>query len=763
MTGNHRPEPRGRGAAALPHFPGLNTDSERVPPLKGGSKSHASMAANLLIFIELLVMLLAAQSSSGQTGPRGIGGKAGYLIKSQTNVVLVDVRVRDRSGKPVEGLKAADFKVYEDGKLQSVTSFSEENVQTLRQAAGTGMPPSVINLANLPPSANPGKVVQDHRLIVLFFDLTAMPVDDLTRALQAATNFINKQSTPADLVAVVIYSYELKVLQDFTNDRALLDKRLDAVRVGASYQLAESGTEGEAGTTDLSGNEVVTEDVSAAFTPDETEFNIFNTDEKLAALQSLAQILRDVPGRKLVIHFSSGIERTGLENDAQLQATVDAANLSNVSFYTMDARGLVALPPGGDAASSSPSGTALYTGQAMYSAVASLESGRETLAALAADTGGRTFYDTNDFSHAFQDIQEENSSYYLLGYTPTNSRSDGRFRRITVKVDRAGVKVEARPGYFGPKDWRQLTREDKEVQLQQAMDLDAPFVDLPFVVEPSYFRLPDGEYYVVLAAKIPGSELSFQKKSGTHETQFDFAWRAINDADKKPAGFLRDTLPVKLTGETYEQVLAGSILYEGAMVLPAGKYQLKAVVRENETGKIGTFEVPLVLPGASASGISLSSVVLSNQLEQPGAQPRRMRLGQNDPLQVGGRALVPSVTRVFRTNQTLYVYLQSYVSKQMNSPPVSSSSAVAPRVGLVFFRGGIRIADAGPFDGKVLSVKGQKVQYLLEIPLTKFHPGRYLMQANVLDPAIDRVAFARVPLAIIPPPKRPSPKSGNGN
>src|SRR5712692_5058129 len=157
-------------------------------------------------------------------------------------------------------------------------------------------------------------------------------------------------------------------------------------------------------------------------------------------------MLRDVPGRKSVIHFSSGIERTGIENQAQLRATADAANRSNVSLYTVDARGLAALPPGGDASASSPAGTALYTGQAVSSQISSLQGGRETLATLAADTGGRTFYDLNDFAPAFGEVQKENSSYYLLGYSPSNLRSDGRFRRIRVEVTRPGVKVQGRPG-----------------------------------------------------------------------------------------------------------------------------------------------------------------------------------------------------------------------------------------------------------------------------------------------------------------------------
>jgi hypothetical protein len=531
-----------------------------------------------------------------------------------------------------------------------------------------------------------------------------------------------------------------------------------------SSNLSASGSVGEAGTTSASGEEVVTQDVSDAFTPDETEFNIFNTDEKLAAVESLAEMLRGVPGRKSVIHFSSGITGTGIENQAQLLATVAAANQSNVSLYTMDTRGLMALPPGGDASSASPAGTAVYSGSAVSSQISSMHSSRETLASLAQDTGGRAFYDTNDFGEAFQEVQSENSSYYLLGYSPTNTRSDGRFRRIRVEVTRPGVKVQARPGYFAPKNFRQFTREDKEAQLQQAVNLDQPFLDLPFVVDASYFLRPDNTYYVVLAAKIPGSAVQLLKKSNTHETEFDFIWRAT-DPSGKPLGVLRDTLPVKVSGESYDMLLAGNFLYEGSLTLPPGKYQLKVLVRENQSGKMGTFEETLDLPPVSAGGLALSSVVLSNEVKasETSNGRRSKSKGENDnPLNLGDKSVLPSVTRVFRTNQDLFVLLQSYAGKSASkAAEAANAAAVPPSVALAFFRRGAKVADAGPFPGKVGKSFEGKASYFVEIPLAKFHPGRYTLQVNVLDPAHDRVAFARVPLAVVPAPPRPVP-SGTG-
>jgi VWFA-related protein len=691
-----------------------------------------------------------------------------FVLRTQTNLVLVDVRVWDKSGRLITDLKQSDFRIFEDGKLQTISSFSYENIERLAMAAATaekGQPPT-IDLGKLPPNLPATRAIQDHRLIVLYFDLTSMPMEDLIRAGKAATDFVHKQLTPADLVAVALYSSTLRIVQNFTNDREALDKALKSVHIGESSSLAESATEGEAGTINASGEEVVTQDVSLAFTPDETEFNIFNTDEKLASVESLARMLKDIPGRKSVIHFSSGIQRTGVENQAQLRATEDAANQANVSLYTVDARGLPALPPGGDSASASPSGTALYTGQAHASQVSSLHGGRETLAALAADTGGRTFYDTNDLGLAFSEVQKENSSYYLLGYSPSNMRSDGRFRHIRVEVNRSGVRVESRPGYFAPKDFRQFTRQDRELQLEQAMDLDTPFVDLPMAVETAYFQQSDDKFYVVLAAKIPGSVISFLQKSGTLQTKFDFVSR-VTDLTGHQLAVLRDTLPVKLNAGSYEQFLSGNILYEGGFVLPAGKYHVKVVARENLSGKLGTFEESLVLPDPGQSGLALSSVVVSHQLQEPdpnakGRNKRDQATGAS-PLQSGGRSLLPSVTRVFRTDQKLYVYLESYGKGAAPSSSKSrSGDAVAPQplgqaltspsVALVFFRGGVKISEAGPFIGefgRVGKTGTAKTTYFVQLPLQAFPPGRYWMQVNVLDPSLDRVAFARVPIAIM--------------
>jgi VWFA-related protein len=707
-----------------------------------------SICASARSSIALLVLWVAAIGATPQAGQQArsaqapTGAKPLATFRSQTNLVLVDVRVRDKAGGPISDLKPEDFRVYEDGVPQQIVSFSLEDVERFAaQAAEHGAPPT-IDLGALPSEAARVDALRDRRLLVLFFDLTSMPVGDLMRSLTAARDFVGSHLTPADLVAVVTSASVLRVAQDFTNDRAALTRALDAIRVGESSSLAVLGATGNAGSTGANGEDVVAEDTSAAFTPDETEFNIFNTDEKLAAVESLARMLRDIPGRKSVIHFSSGLTRTGIENQVQLRAATDAANQADVSFYTLDARGLVAQPPGGDAFTSSPQGTAAYTGQAFRAQVTGLQDSRETLATLASDTGGKTFTDLNDFSQVFQEVQEDNSTYYLLGYASTNSRADGRFRRIRVEVTRRGVDVEARPGYFAPKNFRQFTREDKERQLQQALTLDAPFTDLPMAVQAAYFRQADNRYYVVLAAKIPGSALSFAGGSAERQTELDFVWRASDPAGRAVAA-LRDTLPLKLDQTGYQQVAGGNVLYEGGLELPPGRYTLKVAARENRDGRIGTFEAPIELPPTDAAPLAVSSVVLSNQLQPVAAASRRQQGTEGShPLARGAEAIVPSVTSVFRGGQSLYVYFESYGGSTSPRPPAS--------VVAMFFLSGVKVSEAGPFSG-VRDAGSGKTSYFLQIPLDNFRSGRYTLQLNVVDAAADRVAFARLPLVILPP------------
>ena len=283
-------------------------------------------------------------------------------IRAAVDLVEVDVQVTDRDGKPIKGLKQDQFSVSEDGKEQKLSTFDYYDVENIEKApAGDTAAPVTVPIGGVAAPEQLRQTLRDHRLIVLFFDLTSLQNDDLTRSTNAAKKFLHEQMTAADLVGVVAFGNQLQVISDFTNDRDQLDQSVNALLPGKESQLAALAAAA------AFGNETaVTEDTNAAFTADDTEFNIFNTDRKLVALESTADLLRDIPGKKSVIQFTSGITQTGEDNRSQLRVTTDAANRANVSIYTVDSRGLMAEIPGGDASVGAASGNSMFSGASVF-------------------------------------------------------------------------------------------------------------------------------------------------------------------------------------------------------------------------------------------------------------------------------------------------------------------------------------------------------------------------------------------------------------
>ncbi|MCL5286927.1 MAG: VWA domain-containing protein, partial [Acidobacteria bacterium] len=607
-------------------------------------------------------------------------------------------------------------------------------------------------LVSLGAVAQPEKVretVRDHRLIVLFFDMTSMQADELLRAIAGAQKYLREQMTPADLVGAVVFGNRLSILANFTNDREALLRAVARLRPGKEAQLA--GTVDNAA---AAGEEAVTEDTGDAFTADETEFNIFNTDRKLAAIEGLCGLLRDIPGKKQVIEFAGGITQTGQENRSQLRSAVDAANRANVSLYTVDTRGLQASVPGGNADTGAAAGTAMFSGAAVFRQTASRQDSRETLATLSQDTGGRSFFDIGDFKEVFQQVQEDASGYYLLGYYSANGQKDGKWRDVKVKVVAPGAKVRHREGYYAAKDYVRFNTEDRERQLDEAMRAENPRVELPLAVEASQFRLNNDEVFVPVAVKLAASALDWAEKRGRRETEFDFAAEVrltLSQGRVGPAmGVMRDTVKVKLDSERFQQVSQRAIVYQGGFILAPGSYRLKFLARENESGRIGTFEQDLLIPLRHTERLELSTILLSSQLEAVSktkeVEKKSFAEGAKlakSPLEMGGERIIPSVTRVFTTQQKMYVFFQAYVPAKVDPATL--------RAGLVFFRGGERLSETPMIEPAEVDAKTRVASFRLSLPLEKFAPGRYTVQAVTVQTGGGHAAFARGYFALRPP------------
>jgi VWFA-related protein len=666
------------------------------------------------------------------------GGKA--TIRSTVSLVEIDVQVTNRDGKPVKGLKQEQFTITEDGKPQKISSFEYNDIEQIETAGKGDESPITVPLGTVTSPEEIKAVVRDHRMIVLFFDLTSLAAEDLLRSTRAAQKYLQEQMTPADLVAVVAFGNTLKVVTNFTNDRDLLKQSVDALVPGheaALTQLADA-----AATAD--GETPVSEDTGAAFTADDTEFNIFNTDRKLAAVEALCEVLEGIPGKKSIVQFTSGITQTGEDNRSELIAATNAANRSNVSIYSVDSRGLLTATPGGDASTGASGGNAMFTGATVVSQSQSRQDSRETLATLSGDTGGRTFFDVGDFGKVFQSVQNDTSGYYLVGYYSTNAANDGAWRRVHVKLDPLppGAHIRAREGYYAPKNFGIFTTEDRERQLEDAFQSETPEVELPIAVETAAFRLNANQVFVPISAKLAPSALQWAQKRGNRETVFDFAAEVRDAKSNRVVGALRDTITVKIDTEHFQDLQQRALVYQGGIILAPGEYKLKFLARENESGRIGTFEQKLSLAPPQFDRLQVSSLLLSSQVEsvQNGAQVKTQALGQDaklksSPLDVGGERIIPSVTRVFTGEQTLYVFFQAYAPQK--------ADANSLRAGLVFFRNGQRLSDTPMIAPTEYDEKSRTASFRLSLPLASLAAGRYTVQAIVVDAGTEYAAFAR--------------------
>src|SRR5262249_11002932 len=385
--------------------------------------------------------------------------------------------------------------------------------------------------------------------------------------------------TAADLVSIMTFATRVKTVQEFTDDRDQLSQVIKSFRVGAFNELALEG--------DTADDETGA-DTGAAFIADQTEFNIFNTDRKLAALESAVRLLRALPEKKALVYFSSGVGKTGVENQSQLRATVNAAVRANVAFYPVDARGLMALPPGGDASQGSPRGSGIFSGRSQQQQSERFNDQQETLTTLAGDTGGKAFLDSNDLSLSIQQVQKDVRSYYILGYYSANQQRDGRFRRLRVTLaSQPQARLDFRSGYFAAKEFGKFTSTDKEQQLQEALLLGDPVTDLPLALEVNYFRVTGDRYFVPIAVKIPGSEISLMHRGRSEETEFDFIGQ-VRDERGKVIGAVRDGIKVKLDQVNASRLGRRQLQYDTGFTLPPGAFSLKFLARENQTGKMGT-------------------------------------------------------------------------------------------------------------------------------------------------------------------------------
>jgi VWFA-related protein len=719
------------------------------------SKRFASGFAALLLLLQMCVPPASRSQNAPPRPPQAPSApkRSGFRFRVNTNLVLVNVVARDKQGNLIRGMTKDDFQLLEDGKPQTIADFGFEDVDAI--ALGAQNAPTVSGVAGAPPPPPPDpqspEEMRNRRIIILFFDFTAMDPEQIDRSVTAAKRFVQKQMTPTDLVAAVSLASSLRVDLDLTANRERIQQILDSYTSGQGQGFDAGDTGSAEGAAETGGS----------FTPDDTDYNVFNTDRKLMALESLMQTLGGIQQKKSIVYFSNGISRSGIENQAALRSATAVAAKTNCSIYPVDIRGLAALPAGGEAQSASLHGVSAYKGQASINQFESNASSQETLSTLAADTGGKAFLDSNDFGLVFQRVQKDTSAYYVLGFYSTNPAQDGKFRRLQVRVKKPDVKLEFRQGYYAPRDFLHFRQEDREKQMADELASDLPETDVAVYIGAAYFRLDGSRYFIPVSLVIPGSQIPFTKDQERDKASVDVIG-LVRDSSGVPFGSVRDT--VKLSLDASQQVRRKNVQYNTAFILPHGTYHMKFVVRENQSGRLGSFETDVSVPDLGKAPLKMSSVVLGSQ-----RIPAAGKKGGPNPLQRDGMELVQNVMHVFRTDQHLYLQYEVYdPGKRKEAPPAplvgsTGSGASQPQkasegarmrvlTSLEFLQGSKKFYETKALEATELTDPARKaVVFQIELPLDSFPPGLYTCQINIVDDAAGSFAFPRTLLLIKAP------------
>ncbi len=668
------------------------------------------------------------------------------LVRSEKRLVLVDAVVTDKKGNYLRDLTQKDFRIWEDKKEQSVETFSFEADATAR-ANG------------------------QNRYLVLFFDNSTLEFGDQVHARQAAIKFIDSNAGPKRLMAIVNFGGSLQVAQNFTEDK----ERLKQVVNGVKFSSVSPNPE----VASLGG-------VSLGRAAMD-----FGARDVLLALRSLAKSLGSVPGRKTLVFLSAGFPLDS-ELRSELTAVIDVCNKANVAVYPIDVRGLVAAklqrpdgysggaflelasyaqqrggaPSGGGARSgggttgggrggvsggsrgggggnSNAGSRALGNGmnrqqnpfsqpRSIVPVLPNVSRNQEVLYALASGTGGFVIANTNDLLGGLQKIGSEQNEFYVLGYTPPESKP-GACHELKVKVERGGTNVRARSGYCDtkPQDLLAGSAVEKSLELR-AMAAAAGNVDASMEV-PFFYTSPNTAR-VDVAMDIAPTGLQFAKQKGKLHSEMNVLGIAT-ESDGTVAARFSDTVKFDFEDKKeLKQFQEKPIRYETQFDIGSGKYDLQ-VVFASSGANFGKVHVPLAIDSYDVKKFSLSGVALSKDLHRVSELDTGLDaelLEDQKPLVSQGMQIVPSGSNVFQKLESAALYVEVYEPLLLQPKP--------PKVGLemrlVDRKSGQQKLDTGFMNVMSYSEAGNPVIPIgLKLPLEKLAPGSYRAELKAIDEA----------------------------
>ena len=647
-------------------------------------------------------------------------------FRSEVNYVEVDAVVKDAQGNFVRDLRQGEFQILEDGVPQAVTAFSLIDIPVALSERALFLP------ADIEPDVRSNATGPDGRLYVLLLDDINTDAMRTNRVRAAARQFIERNMGANDLAAVVQTGGRSDATQDFTSSRRLLTQAVDkfmgrklrsaSLNKLDSYNMMRGAGVG-GGPTD----------------PEQAE-RLYKAESVLLTIESLADWLAGIHGRrKAVVFFSEGIDYniwditgpSGTSANAsgsvrrgdgtillsRAQDAIAAATRANVNIYAIDPRGLSTGTEGAIEMTGLPV-DAESVGLGAYALQDELRDQQQSLRTLAEETGGFASVSSNDFSNAFRRIVDENSSYYVLGYYPTNDRRDGRFRRIEVRLKRPGLAVVARKGYAAPKGKAAAEKKIEasagtSKELRDALNSPLQMSGLKLAVFAAPMKGPARKAAIALVTEFLGREFAFTEKDGKFLNTLEMSYMAVDKLGKVADG-KRDAVALSFKPETYRRVLEAGMRVQSRLELPPGSYQLRVAVRESG-GRTGSVFYDLFVPDFAKDPLSISGVVVTSTAA--GAVPTAGAIAEiGDALKTP-----PTASRVFSAADELSVLAEVYDNQGALSHSVDIMATLKAEGRVQVF------SNSETRSSKELGGASGAYGYTNRIPLKGLAPGLYVL------------------------------------
>jgi VWFA-related protein len=682
-----------------------------------------SIVSASILALTLLTSSPDAQQAPPQTPPRPAGEQPPITFKVEVNYVEIDAVVTDAQGNFVGNLTKDDFQVLEQGKPQTVSSFSLVNIPVQK------FDPPLYKTKPIEPDVRSNRNEFNGRVFVIVLDDLHVSMQQTARVKLAAKQFIERYLGANDIAAIVTSSGTSKSAQEFTNSRerlnGVVDRFMGQRERSATLERLDSARAGFAGSS-----------------PD--HIRAYKARNTFTVLKNVADYMGGIRGRrKAVVFFSEGIDydiydaitnTSASEVRQYARDAIGAATRANVSFYAVDPRGLT-----GDDSLDASVGISLDPADS--SAMRrEQQMAQDSLRTIADETGGFAAVNRNNYQDSFSRIIRDNSSYYVLGYYSTDTKRDGTFRTLNVRVKRPGLQVRARTGYVAPKGRAapQGTPPPAaiaaSIAMRDALDSPIPSTGLGLTA----FAAPMAGAAAVRRAKatvlviveLDGQAIPFKEEGGLFANNVEVAIVATDDTGKVREG-TKDNADLKLRPETHKAVAANGIRLTRRIDLPPGRYQLRIGARESVSGRVGSVLYDLDVPDFSKGDLVLGGLLLTSgsASQIPTANP--------DPDFKNILPASPSAIREFPTGDQLALAIDIYDNKASTPHRLEVRTSLTADDGKVVF--------SNREERRTEELKGAAGTFghVANIPLSGVAPGRYVLRVEAQSSLSNTTVAAR--------------------